>query len=96
MFSHSMDSILSVQNRNFSGDGKESTKILRAVGKSQESLTLTSRWNWANPLKTYHESIVHERLIDPRRKVLRRDHYAERMKERLLCCCNQACIKMAG
>ena len=32
---HSMDSILSVQNKDFTRDGKESTKVCRAVGKAQ-------------------------------------------------------------
>ena len=37
-FDHSMDSILSVQNGNFPGDGKESTKIPRAVGNVKSHL----------------------------------------------------------
>ena len=37
-FRHSANSILSVHNKNFSGDGKESTKILRPVGKAKSHL----------------------------------------------------------
>ena len=35
---HSMDSILSVQNKNFTGDGKELKKVSRAVTKAESSL----------------------------------------------------------
>ena len=37
-FSHSMDTILSVQNENFSGDGQEFTRVSRAVGKAEGHL----------------------------------------------------------
>ena len=37
-FNHSMDSILSVRNKNFTGDGKEFTKVSLAVGKAESHL----------------------------------------------------------
>ena len=37
-FNHSMDTILSVCNDNFSGDGKEFTNISRAIGKAENHL----------------------------------------------------------
>ena len=37
-FSNSMDSILSVQNKNFSGDGKEFTKVSRSVRKAKSQI----------------------------------------------------------
>ena len=51
-FSHSTDSILSVQNKNFSGDGNEFTEISQA----RKSFTLTIPWNLANPVKNIMES----------------------------------------
>ena len=36
--SHSMDSVLSVQNKNFSGDGKEFKNVSRAVWKAKSQL----------------------------------------------------------
>ena len=42
---HWMDSILSVQNQNFAGDGKEFTKVCRQF-----------IWTWANLVMIYHES----------------------------------------
>ena len=39
-------------------------------------------------MKNYHEIIVHQRPIDPRRVVLMREQYADLKKELLLCCCN--------
>ena len=44
-FSHSMDTILSVQNQNFSGDGKKFTKVSRTVGKAIID-TLSWYWTW--------------------------------------------------
>ena len=35
---HSLDAIFSVQNKNISGDGKEFTKVSRAVGKAVSHL----------------------------------------------------------
>ena len=37
-FCHSMDSTVSVQNKNFSGDGKEFTKVSRAVPEAKSCL----------------------------------------------------------
>ena len=39
---------------NFSGDGKEFTKVSRADGKAKKSLIPTIRWNLANPVKICH------------------------------------------
>ena len=61
-----MDSVLSVQNENFSGDGKEFTKVSRAIGKAKSHSKLTIHWHLANLVKTYHGIIVREHPIDPR------------------------------
>ena len=71
-FSHSMDSILSLQKL-LREDGTEFTKVSRTVGKSRKSFLLTIPWNLAKPVKTYHGIIVHRHAIDPRRMVLRRE-----------------------
>ena len=76
-FSHSMDSVLPVQNKNFSGDGNKFTKVSRAVWKAK------SHWNWqcvgilANPVKTYHGIIVLRHPIDPRRMAELKEQCAE-------------------
>ena len=56
-----MDSNFSVQNKNFSGDGKEFKKVSRAVSaQSRKSLIMTILENLANHVKTHHEIIVRE------------------------------------
>ena len=69
---HSMDSILSVQNKkNFTGDGKEFTKVDRAVTKAESSWNgELIHWNSASPVKIYRGIIALQHLIDPRRMVL--------------------------
>ena len=47
----------SLQTINFSGDGKESTKVSRAVGKIRKSFTLAVQWNLANLVFTDHGSL---------------------------------------
>ena len=37
-FGHSMDSVVPGQNNNFSGDGKECTKVSRTVGRAESHL----------------------------------------------------------
>ena len=44
---YSVDTILSVQNKNFSGDGKAFTKVSRAVRKAESFFTLTIHWSLA-------------------------------------------------
>ena len=51
--SYSMDSILSVQNKNFAGNWMKLAKVLRADQKSQTSFTLTIPWNLAKLVKNY-------------------------------------------
>ena len=89
-FSHSMDSILSVQNKNFSGDGQEFTKVSRSIGKADSHLYRQFIGIWQNLVKTYRGII-----IDPRRMVLLRERYAEE-RRRLQCCCKQAWMKNGG
>ena len=58
-----MDSIISVQNKNFSGN--------------QKSLTLTIPQNLAKLVKTYLGIIVRQHLTVQRQMVLLKDRYAE-------------------
>ena len=62
-----MDSVVPVQDKNFPGDGKESTKVPRTVAKAESYVFGTIPWNLANPVKTYHGIIVLRHPIDPRR-----------------------------
>ena len=83
-FCHSMDSILSVQNNNFPGDGKEFTKVSRAVriAESHSHWQLIEIWHllW----RFYHEIVVHQHFIGPRRMVLLRS--GTQSKRRNVCC----------
>ena len=72
-----MDSTLSVQNKNFSGDGEEFKKVSRAVGKKRKSFTLTIHWNLANPVKICHGIVGLLHLIDLRRLVLLKERHKE-------------------
>ena len=64
--SHSMDTILSVRNKNFSGDGKEFSKVSRAVGEAESHSIQTILSNLAKRVKNYHGIILHLPPIDPR------------------------------
>ena len=64
--------------------------------KSRKSFTLRIHWNLANPVKIYHGIIELRHLINPRRMVLLKERYAEKKRERLLYCCNQAWMKNGG
>ena len=58
-----MDTILSVQKQNFAGDGEESTKVSRAVTRSQKLFIRTIHQNLANPVKKNHGIIERPRLF---------------------------------
>ena len=61
--SHSIDSILSVQNKNFTGNREELAKDLGAV-QEIKSFTMTDLWNLAKPAKTYRGIIAHQPFTD--------------------------------
>ena len=62
----SMDTVLSVQNQNFSGDGREFTKVSRAVGRAKSHLhwQFTGTWQVLWDLSWNHCTST---PIDPRR-----------------------------
>ena len=61
---------------------KSLMKLLEPT-RNQKSFTLTIPWNLTSLARTCYELFVHERLIDPRRMVLRKEHCA---KWRNVCC----------
>ena len=85
---HSMDSLLSVQNQDFSGDGKADSFSSRR--KCRKSSIQKILWNVANPVKNHHGIIVHQRLTDQKQIGLLRERCATLEEELLQCRCNQA------
>ena len=76
-----MDPILSVQNKDFSGDGEERRGVYESFfsrRRSRKLLTHTTLWNLVEHVKIYHGIIVHQRLT-----VLRRTVFAERAVRRI-------------
>ena len=90
----SLDSNLSVKNKNFLGDGKDFTKISRAVRKAKSHLHWQIIGIWKISWRCSMESSYFN--TPSRRMVLPKERYAEWKKERLLCCCNRACMKNGG
>ena len=60
-----MDSILSVQNKDFTRDGQEFAKVPRAVIQAKKLFIQTNHWSLENLVKIYHGIIELRRLIDP-------------------------------
>ena len=85
---HPMDSLLSVQNQDFSGDGEAESFSSRR--KCRKSPIQTILWNVANPVKNHHGIIVHQRLTDQKQMGLLRERCAKLTDELLQCRCNQA------
>ena len=73
------DNLEDVQNKDFTGNGKEFTKVSRARQKSRKSFTLTMQWDLANLVNIYHGIIALQHAIDPRRMGI-----AERAVRRVL------------
>ena len=91
-----MDSVLSVQNKDFTGDGKEFTKVPRAAAKKPKLFTLTIHWSLENLVKINHGIIEHHHLIDPKQMALLKEPYDEWKKELQQYCCNQDGVKDGG
>ena len=94
--SHSMDSILSVQNKNFSGDGKEFTKVSRADGKAKSH----SHWQFVGIWQILWRSVMESSNFDT--SSIWDEWYCwksgtqNKKKGRLLYCCIQAWMKNGG
>ena len=80
----------SLQNQNFSGDRRESTKVPRTVAKTKSYKNGQFRWNLSNLVKIYHGIIEHQHLTDPRRMLLLKTGYAEKRKDLQQYCRNLA------
>ena len=68
----------SVQNQNFSGDRRESTKVPRTVAKTKSYKNGQFRWNLSNLVKIHHGIIEHQHRTDSRRMLLLKKRYAEK------------------
>ena len=53
-----VDPVVSVQNKNFSGNRKELAKVLGADKEANSHLQYTIPWNLASPVKNYPRIIV--------------------------------------
>ena len=71
-----MDSILSVQNQDFRGNGKEFTKVSRAVAKTK-SYSYGPFIEFGNLVKIYHGIIEPQHLIDQRQIASLKEAYKE-------------------
>ena len=72
-----MDPVVSVQNKNFSGDTKELAKVLGARIGNLKSFTLTVPWNLARPVKIFPGIIVRQHHTDQKQMGLVRELCAE-------------------
>ena len=89
-FGNSTESIPSVQNKKFSGDRKDFTKVPRAVAKTECYKNEQFRWNLSNLVKIHHGIIEHQHRTDPRRMLLLKKRYAEKRKDLQQYCRNLA------
>ena len=95
-FRHPKDSILSVHNKNFSGDGKEFTKVSRTITEAKGCFFWQYISVWHILWRNYHRITELPHLIDPGHMVLLRENYAEEKKERQQYCYNRALTKNVG
>ena len=85
------------QNTDFTGDGKEFTKVPRAFTKAKSYLHgQLIHWSLANLVKFFHGIIERQRLLGQRQMALLKDPYEEWKKELQQYCCNQAWMKNGG
>ena len=74
---HSMDTIVSVQDKDFTRDGRECTKVPRAVAKKHKWSIQTIHWNLENLVKMFHGIIQRQHLIDPKRMASLKEPFDE-------------------
>ena len=92
-FGNSMDSILSVQNQNFSRNRTEFTEIAWSRLKSRKSSTLTIRWNLAKFVNIFPGIIVRQHLTVQKQMGLPKEQCAEWKKGHLRCYCRPVWMK---
>ena len=93
---YSMDPVVSVQNKNFSGNTKGACKSSWSRIRSLKSFTLTIPWNLARPVKIFRGIIVRQHHTDQKQMWFLREQCAEWKKVRLQYCCNQVWMKNGG
>ena len=72
-----MDPVVSVQNKNFSGNAEELAKVLGARIGSLKSFTLTIPWNLARLVKIFPGISVRQHHTDQKQMGLLREQCAE-------------------
>ena len=72
-----MDPVISVQNKNFSGNTKELAKVPGAKKGSLKSFTLTIPWNLAKTVKIFPGIIVRRHHTDQKQMGLLKEQCAE-------------------
>ena len=72
-----MDPVVSVQNKNFSGNTKGACKSAWSRRGNQKSFTLTITWNLARLVKIFPGIIVRQHHTDRKQMGLLRKQYAE-------------------
>ena len=72
-----MDTILSVQNRNFAGDGVKFSKVSWTVTEAKSNLYEHVIGIWQIQWRKYHGIIEHLHLIDQKQMRLQNELYDE-------------------
>ena len=85
--------ILSVQNKNFSGDPEEPSEVL---GADEKWFTLIIAWHFASIVKNCPGIIVRQHHPDRKQMGLLREQCVESRKGHLRYCCNQVWTMSGG
>ena len=72
-----MDPVVSVQNKNFTGNTKERAKALGADEETKSHLPLTVPWKLAKHVKTFPGIIVRQHHTDAKQMGLLKEQCAE-------------------
>ena len=89
-----MDSVVSAQSKNFSGNRKEACNSSWSRIGSLKSFTRTIPWNLAKFVKIFRGIIVRRHHTDQKQMGLLREQYAEWKKTPLQYCCNKIWMKI--
>ena len=89
---NTVDTVIPMQNKNFSGNTEELTQVLG----NQKSFTITIPKNLARLVKIFPRIIVRQHRTDRKRMGLLKEQCAELRKGHLWYCCNQVRMKNGG
>ena len=84
---NTVDIILPMQNKNFSGNAKRAYRSSWSRRGNQKSFTLTIPWNLARPVKIFPGIIVRQHLTDRKQMGLLKSR--TQSERRYVYCCNQ-------